>query len=57
LEGIYLTMQRSDWLIVEVSLARIGLTKSLLSKTGFDLLGKDQSSFLLSALAGQVAIT
>ncbi len=42
-------MQLTDWLLVEVALLLIGLTKSLLSKTGFDRLGSDQSSFSLSA--------
>jgi hypothetical protein len=43
-------MQLTHWLLVEVALLLIGLTKSLLSKTGFDPPGRDKSSFRLSAL-------
>jgi hypothetical protein len=50
LDGIYLPMQLTDWPIVEVALLLIGLTHiSLLSKTSFDPLGRDQTSFRLPA--------
>jgi hypothetical protein len=42
-------MQLTDWLLIEVALLLIGRPKSLMSKTGFDRLGRDQSSFSLSA--------
>jgi hypothetical protein len=41
-------MQITDSLLVEVALLLIGLNQiTLLSKTGFDHLGRDQSSFSL----------
>jgi hypothetical protein len=43
-------MQITDWLLIEVALLLIGLTKIFLSKTGFGRLRKYQSSFRLSAL-------
>jgi hypothetical protein len=42
-------MQHTDWLLVEVAAHWSG--KSLLAKTGFDTLGRDQSSLRLSVLA------
>jgi hypothetical protein len=42
-------MQRTDWLLTEVALLLIGLTKISFVKTGFDRLGRDQSAFRLSA--------
>jgi hypothetical protein len=51
LDGIYLPKQLTDWPLVEVALLLIGLTHiSLLRKTSFDPLGRDQSSFRLPAL-------
>jgi hypothetical protein len=44
------TMQLTDWLLVEVAFLLIGLTQISFAKTGFDRLGRDQSSFRLSAL-------
>ncbi len=39
-------MQHADWPLAEVALLLIGLAQiSFLSKTGFDRLGRDQSSF------------
>jgi hypothetical protein len=47
-------MQLTDWPLVEVAMLLTGLAQILLSKTGFDPLGRDQSSFRLSAqLIGQ----
>jgi hypothetical protein len=46
---IYFPMWLTDWLQVEVALLLIGWPKSLLSKTGFDRLGRDQLSFRPSA--------
>jgi hypothetical protein len=39
-----------DWLLVKVALLLIGLTQISFFKTGFDRVGRDQSSFRLSAL-------
>jgi hypothetical protein len=51
LDGIYLPMQLTDWPLVEVAPLLIGLTHiSCLSKTIFDPLERDQSSFRLPAL-------
>jgi hypothetical protein len=35
LNGIYLSMQLTDWLLVEVTLLLIGLTQIFLIKSGF----------------------
>jgi hypothetical protein len=44
-------MQLTDWLLVEAALLLIGLAHiALLTKTHFDPLGRDQSSFRLSSL-------
>jgi hypothetical protein len=45
-------MQLSDWLLVEVALLLIGLTKISFVKNWLGLLGRDQLSFRLSALDG-----
>jgi hypothetical protein len=36
LNGIYLPMQLTDWLLVEAALLLIGLTQISLTKSGFD---------------------
>jgi hypothetical protein len=36
LNGIYLPMRLPDWLLVEVALLLIGLTKTSLTKSGFN---------------------
>jgi hypothetical protein len=36
LNGIYLTLQLTDWLLVEVALLLISQTKISLKKAGFD---------------------
>jgi hypothetical protein len=41
LDGIYLPMQLTDWLLIEVALLLIGLTQT--SKIGFDRPGRDKS--------------
>ncbi len=51
LDGIYLAMQLTDWLLVEVALPLIGLTQISFVKVGFDRLERGQSSFRLSARA------
>jgi hypothetical protein len=43
-------MQLTDWLLVEVALLLISRTKISITKTSFDLLSRDQSSFRLPAL-------
>jgi hypothetical protein len=45
-------MQLSNWLLVEVALLLIGLTKISFVKNWFGRLGRDQLSFRLSALDG-----
>jgi hypothetical protein len=45
-------MQLSDWLLVEVALLLIGLTKISFVKNWLGRLGRDQLSFRLSALDG-----
>jgi hypothetical protein len=44
---IYLPMQFTDWLLVEVALLLIGLTQIYLSKTGFNSLGRDRKALVL----------
>jgi len=57
MDRIYLPAQLTDWLQVEVALLLGGLTESLFKKPGFDRLGRDQSSFRLSALSNTVLVT
>jgi hypothetical protein len=46
LDEIYLPVQLTDWLLVEVALLLIGLTKISFVKNGCDHLGRNQSSAL-----------
>jgi hypothetical protein len=50
LNGIYLFMQLTDWLLVEVALLLIGLTKISLTKYGFEHLSVMESPLRLWAL-------
>jgi hypothetical protein len=43
-------MQLADWQLVEEALLLIGLTQISFVKAGFDGLGRDKSSFRLSAV-------
>ncbi len=47
LNGIYLPMQLTDWLLVEVALLLIGLTRISLTKSGFDHPSEIESSLRL----------
>jgi hypothetical protein len=54
LNGIYLPVQLTNWLIVEVVLLLIGLTKILYTESGFDLLSVKESLLRLRAREKEV---